>query len=212
MKSIVRRTAFVIAAASIAAVSLFASNRFATAAEPSTTESKTAEGFKSLFNGKDLSGWSGLEGFWSVKDGAISGAEDKQPRGSADVSDLQRQVLRFRIALQIQVRHAGRQLGPAIPLESHRPEDKPRRRLSGRLRRGRRLRRLDLRRSGRRRRPRHDEQSRRENRLGRRKPTPQFAALRNRRRIEKADQARAIGTTWCSWPREITSPTRSTAI
>lgn len=27
---------------------------------------------KSLFNGKDLSGWEGLEGFWSVQDGAIT--------------------------------------------------------------------------------------------------------------------------------------------
>lgn len=28
---------------------------------------------KSLFNGKDLTGWKGLPGFWSVKDGAITG-------------------------------------------------------------------------------------------------------------------------------------------
>ena len=27
---------------------------------------------KSLFNGKDLTGWEGLEGFWSVQDGAIT--------------------------------------------------------------------------------------------------------------------------------------------
>lgn len=30
-------------------------------------------GFKSLFNGKDLSGWDGLKEFWSVRDGAITG-------------------------------------------------------------------------------------------------------------------------------------------
>lgn len=30
-------------------------------------------GFKSLFNGKDLSGWDGNPKFWSVKDGAITG-------------------------------------------------------------------------------------------------------------------------------------------
>jgi hypothetical protein len=35
-----------------------------TAAEP---------GFKSLFNGRDLSGWDGLMEFWSVQDGAITG-------------------------------------------------------------------------------------------------------------------------------------------
>ncbi len=30
-------------------------------------------GFKSIFNGKDLTGWEGLPGFWSVRDGAITG-------------------------------------------------------------------------------------------------------------------------------------------
>jgi len=33
----------------------------------------TEEGFQSLFNGRDLSGWAGLPGFWSVRDGAITG-------------------------------------------------------------------------------------------------------------------------------------------
>jgi len=38
-------------------------------------------GFESLFNGQDLSGWDGLEQFWSVQDGAIVGAtsETNQP-------------------------------------------------------------------------------------------------------------------------------------
>jgi hypothetical protein len=31
------------------------------------------EGFVSLFNGKDLSGWKGDKNFWSVQDGAITG-------------------------------------------------------------------------------------------------------------------------------------------
>ncbi len=34
-----------------------------------------AEGFVSLFNGKDLTGWSGLPDYWEVKDGVISGHE-----------------------------------------------------------------------------------------------------------------------------------------
>ena len=34
--------------------------------------------FVEMFNGKDLTGWNGLEGFWSVKDGAIVGAETKE--------------------------------------------------------------------------------------------------------------------------------------
>jgi hypothetical protein len=36
-----------------------------------------ADGFITIFNGKDLSGWEGLDGYWSVKDGVISGHETK---------------------------------------------------------------------------------------------------------------------------------------
>ena len=35
--------------------------------------SEAPAGFESLFNGKDLTGWKGKEGFWSVQDGAITG-------------------------------------------------------------------------------------------------------------------------------------------
>ncbi|HYE21696.1 MAG TPA: DUF1080 domain-containing protein [Tepidisphaeraceae bacterium] len=37
-----------------------------------------ADGFVSLFNGKDLTGWRGMEGYWSVKDGAICGFQTKE--------------------------------------------------------------------------------------------------------------------------------------
>lgn len=37
-----------------------------------------ADGFVTLFNGKDLTNFEGLEGFWSVKEGVISGAESKE--------------------------------------------------------------------------------------------------------------------------------------
>lgn len=33
---------------------------------------------KPIFNGKDLTGWKGVEGFWSVKDGAITGQTTKE--------------------------------------------------------------------------------------------------------------------------------------
>ncbi len=36
-----------------------------------------ADGFITIFNGKDLTGWQGLEEYWSVKDGVISGSETK---------------------------------------------------------------------------------------------------------------------------------------
>src|SRR5262245_41399268 len=34
-----------------------------------------ADGFITLFNGKDLTHWEGYPGYWSVKDGAITGSE-----------------------------------------------------------------------------------------------------------------------------------------
>ena len=41
--------------------------------------SRAAEaGFKSIFNGKDLTGWEGEPGFWSVEDGAITGTDHRQ--------------------------------------------------------------------------------------------------------------------------------------
>src|SRR5579862_4554124 len=36
------------------------------------------DGFITIFNGKDLTYWEGLEGFWSVKDGAIAATETKE--------------------------------------------------------------------------------------------------------------------------------------
>jgi len=38
------------------------------------------DGFKSLFNGKDLSGWQGNPGLWSVRDGAITGVTKADPK------------------------------------------------------------------------------------------------------------------------------------
>jgi hypothetical protein len=37
-----------------------------------------ADGFISLFNGKDLTNWEGLDGFWSAMDGAIEGSATKE--------------------------------------------------------------------------------------------------------------------------------------
>ena len=37
-----------------------------------------ADGWISLSNGKDLTGWEGLEGYWSVVDGAIQCSETKE--------------------------------------------------------------------------------------------------------------------------------------
>lgn len=51
---------------------------FATPSHVAADEPKAdAEGFITIFNGKDLTGWSGLKEYWSVKDGVISGFETK---------------------------------------------------------------------------------------------------------------------------------------
>jgi uncharacterized protein (TIGR03067 family) len=40
---------------------------------------RDTSGFKSLFNGRDLSGWEGNKDLWSVEDGAITGRTPPQP-------------------------------------------------------------------------------------------------------------------------------------
>ena len=44
-----------------------------------------ADGWISLFNGKDLAGWEGLEGYWTVVDGAIQCSETKQNSKQTDL-------------------------------------------------------------------------------------------------------------------------------
>lgn len=44
-----------------------------------------ADGWISLFNGKDLTGWEGLPGYWSVVDGAIQCAEVKENSKQTDL-------------------------------------------------------------------------------------------------------------------------------
>jgi hypothetical protein len=47
--------------------------------KPKTTLPKPdADGFITIFNGKDLTGWDGLADYWEVKDGVISGHETKE--------------------------------------------------------------------------------------------------------------------------------------
>lgn len=66
---------------------------------------KVESGFKSLFNGKDLSGWKGNPKIWFVKDGAITGQTTEQNRicennfliwTGGDVTDFELR-LKFRI-------------------------------------------------------------------------------------------------------------------
>ena len=42
---------------------------------------RAEDGFTSMFNGTDLTGWRGKEGYWSVQDGVIRGDTTKKPLG-----------------------------------------------------------------------------------------------------------------------------------
>ena len=61
-------------------------------------------GFKDLFNGKDLSGWKGLD-FWSVKDGAIVGqtTAEKPTKGNTFLVYQGGDVANFELRLQFRL-------------------------------------------------------------------------------------------------------------
>ncbi|UCD49754.1 MAG: DUF1080 domain-containing protein [Phycisphaerales bacterium] len=72
---------------------------------PSTRAQEAQAGFKSLFNGRDLSGWRGNPKLWTVEDGAITGQTTPQNRicennfliwTAGDVEDFELR-LKFRI-------------------------------------------------------------------------------------------------------------------
>lgn len=69
MKKILAGVALVAAVCAVPTLNLFAEDKPATEAK----SSEAPAGFERLFNGKDLTGWRGKEGFWSVQDGAITG-------------------------------------------------------------------------------------------------------------------------------------------
>jgi len=64
MKKIIQRTGSALAALALLTLSAQAGEK----------------GFKSIFNGKDLSGWKGNPDLWSVEDGAITGRTKAEPK------------------------------------------------------------------------------------------------------------------------------------
>jgi len=48
------------------------------AADKAEIPAAGADGWITLYNGKDLTGWEGMEGYWSVVDGAIQAMETKE--------------------------------------------------------------------------------------------------------------------------------------
>ena len=65
---------FIVLFAALSAVS------HAARAQPELTSAPVpdADGFITLFNGRDLTGWTGLADYWSVEDGAIRGHQIKE--------------------------------------------------------------------------------------------------------------------------------------
>jgi hypothetical protein len=75
------------AALAISAASIGAEDKPVTGAAPAAAPlgQPDAKGFISLFNGQDLSGWEGLEGYWSVKNGVIDGSETREHSVQTDL-------------------------------------------------------------------------------------------------------------------------------
>ncbi|MBM4076014.1 MAG: DUF1080 domain-containing protein [Planctomycetes bacterium] len=66
----------------ISSLAIFLGTNFVDAADQPVLAPAEPEGMKSLFNGKDLSGWDGDPRLWSVKDGIIHG--ETTPEAKAD--------------------------------------------------------------------------------------------------------------------------------
>ena len=73
MKKLLLGMALVAGFSIVPAMTLFAEKQDKALNLVDDREKKIPDGFKSLFNGKDLDGWKGKDGFWSVQDGAITG-------------------------------------------------------------------------------------------------------------------------------------------
>jgi hypothetical protein len=64
--------------AGVALIAAALAGHAAAAGDKAELPKPDADGFITIFNGKDLTGWEGLEGYWSVTDGVISGHETKE--------------------------------------------------------------------------------------------------------------------------------------
>lgn len=78
------RSCLALAAVSLALGAL-SNTSFAEDKPKATIPAAGADGWISLFNGKDLSGWEGLEGYWTVVDGAIQCSETKETSKQTDL-------------------------------------------------------------------------------------------------------------------------------
>ena len=70
---------------SVLALSLFPSAVFSQDKAKAEIPAAGADGWIALFNGKDLTGWDGLKGYWTVVDGAIQCSETNETSKQTDL-------------------------------------------------------------------------------------------------------------------------------
>ncbi|MCH2583301.1 MAG: DUF1080 domain-containing protein [Planctomycetes bacterium] len=91
---------------SILILSLFTiSSVFTTHCATTATAADAEDGFKPIFNGKDLDGWDGNPDFWSVKDGAITEqtTKEKPTRGNTFIIWRQGELDDFELRLEYKI-------------------------------------------------------------------------------------------------------------
>jgi hypothetical protein len=65
------------------------------------------EGFKAIFNGRDLSGWSGSDKYWSVEDGCLTGIADGTLDYNRFITWKEGTVKNFELRVKVKVTKGG---------------------------------------------------------------------------------------------------------
>src|SRR5262249_57291450 len=64
-------------------------------------------GFKSIFNGKDLTGWEGDPAYWTVEDGALTGATDGNLKANSFIVWRAGAGKNFEVRVEVQITSRG---------------------------------------------------------------------------------------------------------
>ena len=64
-------------------------------------------GFKSIFNGKDLTGWEGDPAYWTVEDGAITGTTDGKLKANSFIVWRGGTVKNFELRVKVKITQGG---------------------------------------------------------------------------------------------------------
>ena len=64
-------------------------------------------GFKSIFNGKDLKGWEGDPAYWTVEDGALTGTTDGKLKANSFIVWRGGTVKNFELRVKVKITQGG---------------------------------------------------------------------------------------------------------